>query len=175
VKGDKGEAGGRNGAGSVSRRRVSGARRGGGKASAALTYPVGLRFECQRCSRCCGDTKTRERRIVLLEAEVGLIAATNRVPSATFALPNAGTQAYTFSMRKVDGRCIFLNGTECTVYEARPLVCRFYPFELRCSENGGYEFIGTEDDCPGIGRGKPLGEGFFKELFAYAEDLFSRL
>jgi len=53
---------------------------------------------------------------------------------------------YTFdwSLRREDGRCLFLEEGRCTVYGARPWICRTYPFylvegKLRCSE------------CPGLG------------------------
>ncbi|MEM2904182.1 MAG: YkgJ family cysteine cluster protein [Candidatus Bathyarchaeia archaeon] len=139
----------------------------------AVSYPSGLRFECQRCSRCCTDTEARERRIVLLRAEVELIARAKGITPETFAFPNAAVGLpYRFSMKKMGGKCIFLRGTECAVYEARPLVCRFYPFELKRSRRGGYEFTVTREDCPGLGQGRPLPARFFKELFAYAEHLF---
>lgn len=140
-----------------------------------MSYPADVRFECQRCSRCCADTEARGRRILLLEAEARVIAEAKGIPLETFAVPSPCTPPYAFSMRKVEGRCVFLRRTECTVYAVRPLVCRFFPFELRRSEPEGYEFVGTEEYCPGLGRGRLLTHRLFKELFASAEELFSRL
>ena len=34
-------------------------------------------------------------------------------------------------MARPDGRCIFLNDAkQCTIYEQRPMDCRFYPFDI---------------------------------------------
>ena len=40
-----------------------------------FTYPVNIKFECNRCGLCCGDTKQKTRHILLLEAEAKKIAA----------------------------------------------------------------------------------------------------
>jgi len=160
MKGDKAESAGENRVQSTPRPRASRGNRVESEPSVPLSYPVGLRFECQRCSRCCADTAERERRIVLLRAEVELIAAAKGMPAAAFALPNNSDEAYPFAMRKVDGRCVFLKGRECTVHRMRPLVCRFYPFKLKASENGGYEFITTLESCPGTGTSSPVRSAF---------------
>jgi len=56
-------------------------------------------------------------------------------------------------MRKTeDGRCIFLKGDSCSIYSIRPLICKFYPFELRRTGKGRFIFTYT-DECPGIGGG----------------------
>ena len=39
-----------------------------------LHYPKNIRFECQRCGRCCGDTPERERKVLMLEREVEQIS-----------------------------------------------------------------------------------------------------
>lgn len=33
-------------------------------------------------------------------------------------------------LRNVDGRCYFLGDVDCTIYEDRPMGCRFYPLVL---------------------------------------------
>ena len=72
-------------------------------------------------------------------------------------------------MRKtnVEGKCIFLEGTDCSIYDQRPLVCRFYPFELKTMKGGKHVFAYTVE-CPGIGIGKRLERDYFENLFKRA-------
>lgn len=68
-------------------------------------------------------------------------------------------------MKKDDsGKCFFLRDRLCTIYDARPLVCMFYPFELSHDGKGKYTFSCT-DECPSVGRGNRLFRSFFEELF----------
>jgi Fe-S-cluster containining protein len=74
-------------------------------------------------------------------------------------------------MRKTgaEGKCLFLHGTDCSVYEQRPLVCRFYPFKLSHTLKGEYRFCCTPE-CLGIGKGRRLERDYFEELFRLACD-----
>ena len=83
-----------------------------------------------------------------------------------FAAKIEGFDPYVFQMKKtVEGDCIFLRNGSCSIYEARPLICRFYPFQLQNRENDRYVFRYTEE-CPGLGKGPQLERRFFEELFA---------
>ncbi len=87
------------------------------------------------------------------------------MPSEAFAEEVRGFEPYVYVMRKNDdGKCIFLEENLCAIYDVRPLICRFYPFELKQVSNGVYAFAYTEE-CPGIGRGHLLKRSFFEELF----------
>lgn len=67
-------------------------------------------------------------------------------------------------MKKAEsGKCIFLKDDLCTIYQTRPLICRFYPFEFK-EENHKHVFAYT-DECPAIGKGPYLEEGYFERLF----------
>lgn len=45
-------------------------------------------------------------------------------------------------LRKRGGRCIFLDGrNRCTVYPARPLTCRTFPYDLDLDDEGGVEAV----------------------------------
>jgi Fe-S-cluster containining protein len=66
-----------------------------------------------------------------------------------------------------DGKCVFLDDSRCTVYEIRPVICRFYPFELKNLGNDQYSFSFTTK-CEGIGEGSQLGKNFFANLFRVA-------
>jgi len=135
-------------------------------------YPKGVCFRCTRCALCCGDTKNRTRHILLLIEDALKISKAALRPIETFATVTWGREPYVYEMRKTqgEGKCIFLQGTDCGIYAVRPLVCRFYPFELATPNNGKPCFFGT-GECPGLGKGKRLERQYFKNLFkrAYAQ------
>jgi len=58
---------------------------------------------------------------------------------------------YKYQMVQKKGACIFLSNNKCTIYEWRPLICRFYPFTM--IENESYVFQ-VDADCPGVNLGK---------------------
>lgn len=128
-------------------------------------YPRNVRFQCLRCALCCGDTTERVRRILLLEAETRRIAQAIRKPIEEFAMRIEGHAPYVYEMIKTveEGKCVFLEKKECTVYPMRPLICRFYPFELKIVGNAKREFFFTKE-CLGIGKGERLTKSYFKSL-----------
>lgn len=135
----------------------------------AFAYPRKVRWSCQRCTLCCGDTPKRERQILLLETEAELIKTKTGHTVDEIATPVSKFHFYKYQLRKrsSDGKCIFLRGNHCMIYEFRPLICRFYPFWLEKLGSGKYVFkVSTE--CPGIGRDQLLSRKFFSELFREA-------
>ena len=133
-------------------------------------YPTTVRFRCVKCGICCGDTKEKTRHILLLRTEAEQIAKTTSQPICTFATKIKDRTPYVYEMKKrvADGKCIFLENNLCTIYSLRPLLCRFYPFELKSSQRRKYAFLFTEE-CPGINMGRTLSEGYFKKLFRLAQ------
>ena len=138
----------------------------------SFNYPKDVCFLCLRCAICCGDTETKTRHILLLETEAKRIAELTSKPIREFAEKTANHDPYVYEMRKTadEGKCIFLKDNGCTIYQLRPLVCRFYPFELRVAENGKHVFLYTRE-CPGIGQGRKLTKGYFGDLFRQLETL----
>jgi Fe-S-cluster containining protein len=92
-------------------------------------------------------------------------------PVEASATVTCGREPYVYEMRKTrgKGKCIFLEGTDCGIYAVRPLVCRFYPFELTTLHNGKPNFSCT-GECPGLGKGKKLDREYFEKLFKQAYD-----
>jgi len=101
-----------------------------------------LRFKCKRCSVfCCklgGPPVT--------EADLKRMAKT-RINPYDFLEPLTSrhsryVNAVGILKRKKDGSCIFLEYDrskrlyECRIYEARPDLCRLYPFEFTSKGNG---------------------------------------
>ena len=131
----------------------------------AFRYPENIRFRCERCGLCCGDTATRVRRILLLKNEVYDISRRTSKTISEFADQVEGFEPYVYVMKKKsNGECVFLRDKLCTIYRMRPLICRFYPFELKNMEDGFYHFFYT-DECPQIGKGSHLNRGYFETLF----------
>jgi len=131
-----------------------------------FSYPEGVCFQCVRCGLCCGDTRSRTRRILLLREDVQRISEVVLKPAEAFATENRGHGFYVYEMRKMRGanKCVFLEGTACSIYSVRPLVCRFYPFELVTQRDGKHSFFCT-GECPGVKRGRRLEREYFEDLF----------
>jgi Fe-S-cluster containining protein len=131
----------------------------------SFEYPKYVRFKCVRCALCCGDTKDRVRSILLLKTEADLISKNTFKVLDEFAEKVEGFEPYTYQMTKTDdGKCVFLKDNSCSIYEIRPLICRFYPFQLKKIGNSRFSFTYT-DECPGIGEGPQLRRDFFQRLF----------
>ena len=128
-------------------------------------YPKNVRFKCQRCATCCGDTKDRVRSILLLKIETERISQETLKGVDEFAEEIEGSEPYVYRIKKTrDGKCMFLEGNLCTIYQIRPLICVFYPFELKEVRNYRYTFAYTSE-CPAIGKGPQLKRGYFERLF----------
>jgi Fe-S-cluster containining protein len=132
-------------------------------------YPTTVRFRCTKCGICCGDTKEKTRHILLLRTEAEQIAKTILQPISKFAVKIKDRAPYSYEMKKraEDGKCVFLENNRCTIYSLRPLICRFYPFELKILHSQKYKFLFTEE-CPGINKGRMLSEGYFRKMFRLA-------
>lgn len=128
-------------------------------------YPTNIRFMCDRCAKCCGDTKNKVRSILLLKRETERIAKKTSKNIEDFAEKLEGAQPYVYLMRKTaEGKCVFLKEGLCSIYRMRPLICRFYPFQLENTKNGKFKFTYT-NECPNIGKGPKLRKRFFEKLF----------
>ena len=131
----------------------------------SFKYPKRLHFVCERCAICCGDTEERNRSILLLQIETQRISKKILKQICDFAEKVGGSDPYVYRMKKTgDGKCVFLRDSLCSIYELRPLICKFYPFQLINSENGKLVFDYT-NECPSIGKGPELGRSFFEKLY----------
>ena len=133
-----------------------------GGAETEFYYPAGLRWVCTRCGRCCKDVEGWDRRVLLLTNDVKLLEAAGEIG---FHEPEEEGK-FVAIMRKREGRCVFLDEEGCRVYEARPLLCRMYPFYVE--RRGDVYVIGVDTGCPGVGEGDALTEEYFRRLLGYA-------
>lgn len=132
--------------------------------SPRFEYPGGARFRCLKCGICCCDAPARERRILLTTLEAEAISERLGTSPTEFTNHIEPVSVFSLSMKKAEGRCIFLRENLCTIYGLRPLICRFYPFRLDSLGLGVYAFQGTKE-CPGLGRGPRLSQRHFEKLF----------
>jgi len=109
-----------------------------------------------------------------MKLEAARISNKIRKPIVDFAGKTAGSEPYVFEMNKnADGKCVFLRDNSCSIYRMRPLICAFYPFELRANRTNGHVFSYT-DECPCIGNGPKLKVEYFERLFAKSKALMRR-
>ena len=136
-----------------------------------FTYPANLRFDCNRCGLCCGDTEEKTRHTLLLEEEASKISAKTSKPIQDFSIEITDNLPYGFEMKKTgEGKCVFLKDNHCSIYSLRPLICRFYPFELKFEKAQGLHIFDFTFECPGIKQGKVMDENYFKRLFELAQE-----
>ncbi|HMO52505.1 MAG TPA: YkgJ family cysteine cluster protein [Kiritimatiellia bacterium] len=114
-------------------------------------FDHGLCFECTGCGQCCtGESGT----IFINDREAEEIAVRLGMEKAAFLADYAYPYKGGHSIKeKENGDCIFLNGTLCGIYEARPTQCRTFPFwpEILRSEA---KWNAAAKGCEGIGRGR---------------------
>ena len=135
----------------------------------SFNYPRNIHFQCVKCGICCRNTQQKIRHILLLTSEAEKISTTKNKPISEFATKIANKTPYSYEMTKTEkGNCPFLNDNQCTIYPQRPLICHFYPFELKNTKNQTHEFHHT-NECPGIGKGKTLKKTHYQKLFQLAK------
>ncbi len=140
-----------------------------------FTYPNNLTFSCNRCGICCGDTKQKTRHILLLESEAKRIAAKTSHRITDFSTEIQDRTPYKFEMKKTDGKCVFLKENQCCIYIDRPLICMFYPFELKFDEEKQMHVFDFTSECPAIGQGNNICEKDFEKLFELAMERLLRV
>ncbi len=142
--------------------------------SANFSYTKNIRFACNDCGICCGDTQHKTRHVLLLKVDAERIAHHTKQPIDTFAHEIQGKDPYVYEMQKNSetGKCAFHRRTRCAIYGVRPLICRFYPFSLSM-EDGKFTFRVTEE-CPQVsckdnGQEQTLNLLYFKRLLDAAQ------
>jgi len=134
-----------------------------------FTYPSNLRFDCNRCGLCCGDTEQKTRHILLLKSEAQQIATEKSNSIANFCTEIADKSPYSYEMKKsVEGKCVFLKENQCAIYPLRPLICMFYPFQLTFDKDRNVHVFDFTIECPLINHGRTLCEEDFERLFLLA-------
>ncbi|MCF6158512.1 MAG: YkgJ family cysteine cluster protein [wastewater metagenome] len=113
-------------------------------------FEGGLRFECQRCGRCCRG----EPGVVWVnKKEVEEISAFLGISETVFARHYLRSVNGRLSLLEYGhGDCIMYDNG-CKIYAVRPCQCRTFPFWTWNVESES-EWEKVKRTCPGIGKGK---------------------
>lgn len=117
-------------------------------------FKEGLRFQCTGCGKCCTGSPGY---VFLSLQDLERLAAHFGLSAEDFA------QKYT---RLVDGQyalidrpesfdCIFLQEKKCTVYEARPVQCKTFPWWIQNLKDKS-DWKEAQAHCEGISEEAPL-------------------
>jgi len=105
-------------------------------------------IDCTQCANCCRVATAR-----VTERDVERLAKFLRIkPARVMADFVVESEEEGYVLRRDDqSGCVFLNGNECTVYEARPESCQRFPHVVR--GNGSiasrmWEFVDRACYCP---------------------------
>jgi len=132
-----------------------------------IVYPE-VNWRCLLCGKCCRDQPNRKRRILLTDYDLERIKKSQ--VKVNFYKEVEPIGAFKYQMLQKDGECVFLSSGRCTIYEDRPLICRFYPFAM--IKGDSYTFQ-VDHDCPGVGAGNRVTKRLFTKLVEEAENAFS--
>lgn len=137
-------------------------------------YAQGLRFSCTRCSACC---RHESGFVFLSRKDVSALTAALSVDFASFVagfcrwVPSENGSARLSLKEKANYDCIFWSAeTEgCSVYEARPIQCRAFPFwpSIVSSEKN---WKSAAQECPGIDRGDIVPFGSIEKWLALRQN-----
>lgn len=116
-------------------------------------YADGLRFTCSGCGDCCtgdpGHVWVNDDEIAALAASLGLTAEAFEAEYVR----RVGSRRSLFE--RFDGDCVLFDAAtrRCTVYAARPVQCRTWPFWPDNVESPA-AWAETCEVCPGSGEGQ---------------------
>lgn len=113
-------------------------------------YGKGLQFSCTQCGDCCTG---RPGCVWVSQAEMEDLSRFLGISPGDFSKRYIREVGSRYSLiEKPNGDCVFF-AKGCTVYSARPLQCRIFPF---WPENLKSERVWREvaSECPGAGQGR---------------------
>ena len=114
-------------------------------------WQEGIRFECQGSGRCC-VSRGSYGYIYLTLADRRRLAAELQLPTRQFTRQYClKAEDGQFYLDSPEPECRFLDGTQCSVYEARPVQCRTWPFWPENMKAKAWTAIA--EFCPGVGQG----------------------
>lgn len=120
------------------------------------TFKSDVKFRCIRCANCCRNISQG-----LSLTEKDYVRVRNVVRDVGFAEPFRHS-IFSFNMKTLNRRCIFLYDKNCSIHEVRPLLCRLYPLQLSVRHDG--KLLLCLNRCPGFGhpKGDVIEETFVK-------------
>jgi len=105
-------------------------------------------IDCTACANCC-----RVATIDLVDRDIDRLVAFLKVKRSVFMeqYTAENSEERTTDLKRTDAGCVFLSGNDCTVYEARPDGCRYFPHLVRGQgpiSTRMWEFIDRACYCP---------------------------
>ena len=104
-------------------------------------------IDCRQCAECCRVTEVQ-----LAGRDVEHLARFFRISEKAFLEQFTATgEDGELILRRTSAGCVFLEGNECTVYEARPGNCERFPHLLRGSGSmvsRMWQFVDRATYCP---------------------------
>jgi len=107
-------------------------------------------FTCQHTGRCC---KTRDSIDVYVE-DIERWWVNGNFARIYPELQVATDSGLPMKMRiHKEEECPFLDGNDCSIYDARPMSCLAFPLRFN-----GENFTLADEECPGVGKGEMTAE-----------------
>ncbi|MFO0891741.1 MAG: YkgJ family cysteine cluster protein [Isosphaeraceae bacterium] len=115
-------------------------------------YREGLAFSCTRCGACCTGAPGY---VWVSPEEIEALARHREQPTKEFSRQFVRRVGDHYSLiERPGGDCIFWEkGLGCTVYQARPVQCRTWPFWPENVETPE-DWKRITEICPGSGKGR---------------------
>ena len=113
-------------------------------------YADGLNFECTGCGNCC---KLAGGFVYVTDTEIRNLAELLSLSLSDFTDRYLETHDGRDVLRSNAEACVFLKDNACSVYGARPMQCRTFPFwAVNLKSLYRWKIIALE--CEGLGRGR---------------------
>lgn len=112
----------------------------------------GVRFECQGSGKCCTSRGSHGFIYVSLK-DRKVFAKYFKLTTGEFTKRYCSKTNGWYHLSESEGDCRFLKGKSCSVYEARPIQCRTWPFWPEHLNARAWKKE-IADFCPGVGKGR---------------------
>ena len=114
-------------------------------------WSKGVRFECQQSGNCC-ISHGEYGYVYLTKEDRKNMAAVLKMTTSTFTRKYCTKTDGVFHLKDDGAACTFLKNKKCTVYKARPMQCRTWPFwpETMGAKSWKKDVVHF---CPGVGKG----------------------
>ena len=140
-----------------------------------MNFKEGIRFECQGSSNCC-VSRGSYGYVYLSNKDILRLSKFTKLKYDDFIkLYCDKTDGFThFKEKKNSSKCIFLDKKKCSVYKARPIQCRTWPF---WKENMNTKKWNNEISklCPGINKGGKFSKKNIDKVINEDEDNEKRI
>ena len=115
-------------------------------------YKNGIRFKCQGTGRCCKSEKVDGYVYLTLE-DRRKVANHLGLSTQKFTKRYVTKTNNKFHFKQINPHCPFLEQNHCSIYDARPIQCRTWPFWPENMKKHTWEKE-VKKVCSGIGKGK---------------------